>query len=135
MIRRGRVSMVRFRKPRGRPLPTHHAGANAGRSTVRSVVEHVLASQHRMKLFVRTVGLVRAKVKVGMANPACNFSRLARLDARATSARSTATSNCDQEYPTTQAIPIIITAIRTRKSCRQCLTMTFLEASDRARDA
>ena len=84
-----------------------------------------------MKLFVRTVGLARARVKIGMAKPACNFTHLACLDARATSARSTATSNRDQEHPTTKAIPIIITAIRTRTSCRKCLTMTFFEAFTR----
>jgi hypothetical protein len=36
-----------------------------------------------MKLFVRTVGLGRARVKIGMANLAYNFTRLAWLEARA----------------------------------------------------
>jgi len=40
-------------------------------------------NNHRMKLFVRTVGLARARVKIGMANPAYNFTRLAWLEARA----------------------------------------------------
>jgi len=39
-----------------------------------------------MKLFVRTVGLARAKVKIGMANLAYNFTRLAWLEGRAASA-------------------------------------------------
>jgi len=83
MAKRGRISMVHFRKPKGRPLPARHAKANAARSAVRSAVEHVFAGQkHRMKLFVRTVGLARAKVKIGMANLAYNFTRLAWLDAR-----------------------------------------------------
>ena len=87
MAKRGRISMVYFRKPKGRPLPAHHAKANAARSKVRSAVEHVFAGQkHRMKLFVRTVGIARAKVKIGMANLAYNFTRLAWLDARATPA-------------------------------------------------
>lgn len=87
MAKRRLISMVHFRKPKGRPLPGHHAKANAARSTVRSAVEHVFAGQkHRMKLFVRTVGLARAKVKIGMANLAYNFTRLAWLEGRAASA-------------------------------------------------
>ena len=83
MAKRGRVSMVHFRKPKGRPLPTRHAKANAARSAVRSAIEHVFAGQkHRMKLFIRTVGLGRARVKIGMANLAYNFTRLAWLEAR-----------------------------------------------------
>jgi len=51
---------------------------------VRSAVEHVFAGQkHRMKLFVRTIGIARARVKIGMVNLAYNFNRLAWLDARA----------------------------------------------------
>jgi IS5 family transposase len=84
MAKRGRISMVHFRKPKGRPLPANHAKANAARSAVRSAVEHVFAGQkHRMKLFVRSVGLARAKVKIGMANLTYNFTRLAWLQARA----------------------------------------------------
>ncbi len=84
MAKRGRISMIHFRKPKGRPLPARHAKANAARSAVRSAVEHVFAGQkHRMKLFVRTVGLGRAKVKIGMANLAYNFTRLAWLESRA----------------------------------------------------
>ncbi len=44
---------------------------------MRAAIEHVFAGEkHRMKLFVRTVGLARAKVKIGMANLAYNFTRL-----------------------------------------------------------
>jgi len=70
------------RKPR-RPLPEHIARANATRSAVRSVVEHVFAGQkHRMGLFIRTVGIARARIKIGMANLAYNFQRLAWLEGR-----------------------------------------------------
>ena len=73
---------VYFRNPKGRPLRAQHAKANAARSAVRSAVEHVFAGQkHRMKLFVRTIGLARARVKIGMANLAFNFNRLAWLEA------------------------------------------------------
>jgi IS5 family transposase len=83
MARRGLVSMVHFRKPRGKKLPEHHARANAARSAVRSAVEHVFAGQkHRMKLFIRTIGIERARIKIGMANLVYNFSRLAWHEGR-----------------------------------------------------
>ena len=70
------------RMPR-RPLPEHIAGANARRSAVRSAVEHVFAGQkHRMGLFIRTIGIDRARIKIGMANLAYNFQRLAWLEGR-----------------------------------------------------
>jgi IS5 family transposase len=83
MAKRGLVSKVHFRKPKGKALPVRHARANAARSAVRSAIEHVFAGQkHRMKLFVRTVGLARAKAKIGMANLVYNFTRLVWLEAR-----------------------------------------------------
>ena len=84
MSKRGLVSRVHFRKPKNKGLPAHHARANAARSPVRSAIEHVFAGQkHRMKLFVRTIGIARAEVKIGMVNLAYNFKRLAWLEARA----------------------------------------------------
>ena len=56
------------RMPR-RPLPEHIARATARRSAVRSAVEHVFAGQkHRIGLFIRTIGIARARIKIGMAN-------------------------------------------------------------------
>ena len=70
------------RMPR-RPLPEHIARANARRSAVRSAVEHVFAGQkHRMGLFIRTIGIARARIKIGMANLAYDFQRLAWLEGR-----------------------------------------------------
>ncbi|NJS13296.1 MAG: transposase family protein [Sphingopyxis sp.] len=70
-------SMIHFRKPKGKPMDGRHQRANATRSKVRSAVEHVFAGQkHRMGLFVRTVGIERARIKIGMANLAYNFKRL-----------------------------------------------------------
>jgi IS5 family transposase len=74
----GRVSMIHFRKPRGRPMPAPHRRANRARSAVRAHVEHPFAEQKaRMALFVRTIGRARAALKIGMANLAYNFRRLA----------------------------------------------------------
>lgn len=73
----GRVSMIHFRRPRGRPLPAPRRRANRARSAVRAHVEHPFAEQKaRMGLFVRTIGRARAAVKIGMANLAYTFRRL-----------------------------------------------------------
>ena len=45
------------------------ARANGRRSKIRSRIEHVFAHQKaRMGLFIRTIGLSRARLKIGMAN-------------------------------------------------------------------
>ncbi len=38
--------------------------------------------KHRMRLIVRTIGIARATIKIGMANLAYNFQRLAWLEGR-----------------------------------------------------
>jgi IS5 family transposase len=54
--------------------------ANTLKSKVRPHVEHVFAEDKaRMRLFIRTIGLDRAKVKIGMANLVYNFKRLVFL--------------------------------------------------------
>ena len=50
---------------------------------VTSRVEHVFAAQKcRLRLVIRTVGMMRARVKIGLANLAYNFTRLAWLNGR-----------------------------------------------------
>lgn len=73
----GFVSRIHRKKPKGRPMPDAVRRANALKSTVRSRVEHVFAEQKdRMGLFIRTIGIARAKVKIGMANLVYNVKRL-----------------------------------------------------------
>jgi transposase, IS5 family len=75
------TSHIHQRKLKGKPLPEHTARANTKRSKVRSAVEHVFAGQkHRMGLIVRTIGIARARIKIGMANLAYNFQRLVWLE-------------------------------------------------------
>jgi hypothetical protein len=58
--------------------------ANARRSAVRSAVEHVFARQKGpMALVVRTIGIARARVKIGLANLAYNMKRLVWLSGKA----------------------------------------------------
>ena len=81
--RRGLKPQFQRKKPRGRKMPAHVARGNATRARVRSRVEHVFAAQKcRLGLIVRTVGMVRARAKIGMANLAYNFIRLAWLNGR-----------------------------------------------------
>ncbi|CCG08935.1 Transposase (Class II) [Pararhodospirillum photometricum DSM 122] len=50
---------------------------------MRSAVEHVFACQKGpMALFVRTIGIARAKTKIGMANLVYNMRRLVWWDGR-----------------------------------------------------
>jgi IS5 family transposase len=83
MEKNGFTSQVHHKKPPRRPLPETLARANAKRSKVRAAVEHVFAHQkQRMGLFVRTVGLARARLKIGMVNLAYNMQRFLWLRAR-----------------------------------------------------
>jgi transposase, IS5 family len=78
--RRGLKPQFQRKKPRGRRMPAHIARGNATRARVRARVEHVFAAQKcRLGLVVRTVGMVRARAKIGMANLVYNFTRLAWL--------------------------------------------------------
>ena len=72
----GFVSRIHRKKPPGRPMTETTRRANALKSEVRSRVEHVFAVQKdKMDLFIRTIGLARATVKIGMANLVFNMKR------------------------------------------------------------
>lgn len=80
MSRRGFVSHVHRRKPAGKPMPKHIRRGNTTKSRHRAPVEHVFAVQkHMMGMAVRTIGIARAKTKIGMVNIAYNIRRLAQL--------------------------------------------------------
>ena len=77
---RGFVSCIHRKKPQGKPMPERTRRANAKKSKVRSRVEHVFAYQKGpMGLVVRTIGLARARVKIGLANLVYNMRRLVWL--------------------------------------------------------
>ncbi|AMM84525.1 hypothetical protein [Martelella sp. AD-3] len=61
-----------------RPTPEAMSRANGRRSKLRSAFEHVFARQKdKMRLFIQTIGVHRAKVKIGMANIVNNMLRYA----------------------------------------------------------
>jgi transposase, IS5 family len=77
------VSRIHRKKPRGRPITMRTRRANARKSAVRSSVEHVFAYQKGpMGLMIRTIGIARARVKIGLANLAYNLRRYVWLDGR-----------------------------------------------------
>ena len=81
LARNGFVSRIHRKKPPGRPMPETRRRANALKSKVRSRVEHVFAAQKdKMDLFVRTIGIATATMKIGMTNIVYNMKRLVFLD-------------------------------------------------------
>ena len=79
LAKRGMIARLQRPKPRGKPMPPH-----VGRGKVRAAVEHVFACQkQRLRLVVRTIGLARARTKLGLANLAYNLLRFVWLQDRA----------------------------------------------------
>ena len=55
-------------------MPARTLRANPAKSTIRARIEHVSARQKgQMALFIRTIGITRAKAKITLA---CNLDRL-----------------------------------------------------------
>ena len=64
-------------------MPRRTRRANTAKSVVRSAVEHVFAHQKGlMGVVVRTIGIARARVKIGLVNLAYNMRRLVWLSGR-----------------------------------------------------
>ena len=83
LSRRGFVSRIHRKKPKGKSMPERTRFANAQKSKVRSAAEHVFADRKGlMNLCVRTIGLARARFKIGLANLAYNMRRFVWLTVR-----------------------------------------------------
>lgn len=84
MAARGFRSEVHRKKPKGKPMDPRIRRANNRRSVVRAHIEHVFAVQkHKMGLFVRTIGIDRARTKIGLANLVYNMRRFIWLEGQA----------------------------------------------------
>jgi len=83
---RGLRSRIHKRGRRNRPLTEAEAAANTAKSKVRARIEHVFGAQENAPggRLVRTIGLMRAKVKIGLQNLAYNIRRLVFLERLAT---------------------------------------------------
>jgi IS5 family transposase len=79
---RGLRSRIHQRASRGHPLSKAQGNANRQKSKVRARVEHVFAAQQNSPggRIVRTIGIVRAKTKIGLQNLAYNIRRLVSLE-------------------------------------------------------
>jgi IS5 family transposase len=75
------TSHIHRKGKRGKPLTQQAQKSNRTKSTVRVRVEHIFGAQANDMggTLVRTVGLVRAKAKIGMKNLAYNMRRLGQL--------------------------------------------------------
>ena len=83
----GLTSAIHRKKPKGKPMPERIAKANVAKSKARAAVEHVFAWQKGpMGLVIRTIGLARATVKIGLANLVTNMRRMAWLTKNAATA-------------------------------------------------
>lgn len=82
----GYFSQIHHKKPKGKAMPEHIRRGNATKSKHRAPVEHVFAIQKQaMSLFIPTIGIKRAKTKIGMANIVYNMKRLIHLGGRTAS--------------------------------------------------
>nr|WP_249201644.1 IS5 family transposase [Gluconobacter sphaericus] len=87
MEKQGSVLKVHRKKPHLKPMPRHVQKSNAGKSVIRSRVEHVFADQKSQTgLFVRTVGITRATMRIGLANIVYNMRRFLFLERLSASA-------------------------------------------------
>lgn len=83
---RGFRSRIHKRAARNRPLSEAEEEANRNKSKVRARIEHVFGAQENAPggRLVRTIGMVRAKAKIGLMNLAYNIRRLVILERMAT---------------------------------------------------
>jgi len=78
----GYKSRIHRRGARNHPLSDRQQATNTTRSRVRARVEHVFADQENGMggIFVRTIGMARAAVKIGMMNLVYNMRRFVWLE-------------------------------------------------------
>ena len=79
---RGLRSRIHQRANRNHPLSQARENANRQKSRVRARIEHVFGAQQTSPggRIVRTIGIARAKVKIGLQNLAYNIRRLVTLE-------------------------------------------------------
>ena len=74
--RHGKVNNMQTKKPKGRAMSDRQRFANAKLSGVRSKVEHVFGRQKsKFGMNIRTIGIDRARIKLGLINLAYNMCR------------------------------------------------------------
>ena len=79
---KGLKSRIHRSGRRGKPLSEREQQGNQTRSKVRARVEHVFGAQSNDMggTLVRSIGIVRAKARIGLKNLTYNFRRLTQLE-------------------------------------------------------
>ena len=79
---RGFKSRIHVRATRSHPLSNAKQEANRKKSQVRARIEHVFGAQQTSPggRIVRTIGMVRARAKIGLQNLVYNIRRLVTLE-------------------------------------------------------
>jgi transposase, IS5 family len=79
---RGLRSQIHQRASRNHPLSKAQENANRKKSKIRARVEHVFGAQQTSPggRIIRTIGIARAKAKIGLQNLAYNIRRLVTLE-------------------------------------------------------
>lgn len=73
-------SKISEKGTRNNPLTAEQKASNTEKSRIRSRVEHVFAAQaHMGNHLIKTIGVMRAEVKIGMMNLVYNMVRLGQL--------------------------------------------------------
>jgi IS5 family transposase len=95
------ASQICEKGTRGKPLTEGQKQSNRTKSKVRARVEHVFGAQAAMGgHLVRTIGLARAKVKIGLMNLVYNMKRLVQLIKRGMqAAKRDLTGSCREGAP------------------------------------
>ena len=78
----GFKSRIQMRGRRNHPLPEAEQEANRKKSRVRARVEHIFGAQEMATggRLVRSIGIARARLKIGMQNLVYNIRRLVTLE-------------------------------------------------------
>ena len=79
---RGFRSRIHVRATRDHPLSQAKAAANRKKSRIRARIEHVFGAQETASggRLVRTIGIIRARAKIGLQNFVYNVRRLVTLE-------------------------------------------------------
>jgi IS5 family transposase len=80
------TSRIHYKGHRNKPLTKRQEQGNKARSKIRVRVEHIFGAQSNDMggTLVRSIGIVRAKTRIGFKNLAYNMRRLVQLDRLAT---------------------------------------------------
>jgi IS5 family transposase len=82
LAKQGLESQIHAKGTRAAPLTEQQQASNRSKSTVRARVEHLFGAQAAMDGHrVRTIGIARAKVKIGLLNLTYNMKRRVQLTA------------------------------------------------------